>query len=365
MVRATGGLQDTVKEHTPENPGVGFLFGPHTTEAMLEAVGRALGFYADRAQWEAIMRRAMALDFSWERAAGEYEQLYQRAMARRAGEGRALSMGRESRFDVMAHVVEIANSSVDVAERLDNILGEITSYLDARLAVLFMQEQRGTRLASANYWPRSAALPQGLSVPFGQGALGNAARSRAPSVFTFTLPSEDPVLEQFCRNQEKVALFPVMDDNRLYAVLVLVFEKGGDLNDEDVRLLQMVVREMAGSIRNFHLYFEAKKRIAELNVLSDLGRAAVSTIEIDELLKIVAGICAKLLGAKGGLIKVRSINGEEQTMQAVHGLVPPAAPTSGSATWTKRAGPRARDPSPANATRTRPATATSRPCACR
>ena len=231
-------------------------------------------------------------------------------------------MGRESRFDVMAHVVEIANSSVDVAERLDNILGEITSYLDARLAVLFMQEQRGTRLASANYWPRSAALPQGLSVPFGQGALGNAARSRAPSVFTFTLPSEDPVLEQFCRNQEKVALFPVMDDNRLYAVLVLVFEKGGDLNDEDVRLLQMVVREMAGSIRNFHLYFEAKKRIAELNVLSDLGRAAVSTIEIDELLKIVAGICAKLLGAKGGLIKVRSINGEEQTMQAVHGLVP-------------------------------------------
>ena len=87
VVRATGGLQDTVKEHTPENPGVGFLFGPHTTKAMLEAVGRALGFYADRAQWEAIMRRAMALDFSWERAAGEYEQLYQRAMARRAGEG--------------------------------------------------------------------------------------------------------------------------------------------------------------------------------------------------------------------------------------------------------------------------------------
>lgn len=94
-------------------------------------------------------------------------------------------------------------------------------------------------------------------------------------------------------------MFPVMDDNRVYAVLLLVFEPGREMDNEEVLLLQMVSREMAGTIRNHRLYFDAKRRITELNVISELGRAAVSTIDLDQLLDTVAGMVAKLLGAKG------------------------------------------------------------------
>ncbi|CAO0824814.1 hypothetical protein DFAR_940008 [Desulfarculales bacterium] len=72
------------------------------------------------------------------------------------------------------------------------------------------------------------------------------------------------------------------------------------MEDTDTRLLQMVAREVAGTIRNFRLYFEFKKRIAELNVISDLERAAISTIEVGQLLDTVVGICAKLLGPGAG-----------------------------------------------------------------
>ncbi|MEW5912624.1 MAG: GAF domain-containing protein [Thermodesulfobacteriota bacterium] len=231
-------------------------------------------------------------------------------------------MAEDKRFDVLAHVVEITNASVDVNERLDSILGTINSHLGSRAAVLFLQEQVGSRLTQANFWPRQERRDPPLSVAFGEGVVGRTAQERKPNLVTVKLPSGDPILEALGRDQEPVALFPVMDDNRLYAVLLLIFASGRCLAAEEVQLMQMVAREMAGTIRNHRLYFEAKRRIAELNVISELGRAAISTIEVNELLDTAASMCAKLLGARGGMICVSAPGMDPPLMRAHFGRVP-------------------------------------------
>ena len=70
IVRATGGLDDTVDEHT------GFKFTEYTAEALLEAIREALTAWSDRAGWLKRMRRGMAKDFSWDAAAVQYQRLY-------------------------------------------------------------------------------------------------------------------------------------------------------------------------------------------------------------------------------------------------------------------------------------------------
>lgn len=70
IVRATGGLEDTVDEST------GFKFTEYTPEALLEAIRQALMAWSDRAGWLDRMRRGMAKDFSWHAAAVEYQALY-------------------------------------------------------------------------------------------------------------------------------------------------------------------------------------------------------------------------------------------------------------------------------------------------
>ncbi len=232
-------------------------------------------------------------------------------------------MDSEQRFDVLAHVVEITNASVDVNERLDSILGTINNHLGSRLAVLFLQETAKSRLTQANAWPRQERGEAPLEVAFGQGAVGRTARDRDPHLITVSLPSSDPAINALCQPGELAALFPVMDDNRLYAVLLLVFAPGRELDSDEIRLLQMVAREMAGTIRNHRLYFEAKRRIAELNVISELGRAAVSTIELDELLNTTASMVAKLLGARGGMVCINAPTNDPPRLQASFGRVPP------------------------------------------
>ena len=81
VVRATGGLADTITDCTPETlaagTATGFIFGPYTPSAFLEAVRRALALYRGQPDsWRALMQTGMSRDWSWDRSAGEYERLY-------------------------------------------------------------------------------------------------------------------------------------------------------------------------------------------------------------------------------------------------------------------------------------------------
>jgi starch synthase len=85
LVRATGGLADTVQTYDEgTGQGTGFVFKDLTPDALANTVGWALSTYHDRPEHILQMRRrAMEQDFSWERAAAQYEQLYLDAYERR------------------------------------------------------------------------------------------------------------------------------------------------------------------------------------------------------------------------------------------------------------------------------------------
>lgn len=78
LARATGGLQDTILDADQDSAnGSGFLFNPATWAALAETLERALAAYADAARWKSIQARGMGLDFSWEKSALKYAELYQ------------------------------------------------------------------------------------------------------------------------------------------------------------------------------------------------------------------------------------------------------------------------------------------------
>ena len=81
IVRATGGLKDTVEEFDPKTGrGNGFLFGPYEVPALLEAVDRALTLFHQKGEWTTLMKNAMAADFSWDRSALAYLDLYRKLL---------------------------------------------------------------------------------------------------------------------------------------------------------------------------------------------------------------------------------------------------------------------------------------------
>jgi starch synthase len=86
VVRATGGLADTVVDHDAHpGQGTGFTFAEYSAPACWEALMRALRTYGDRSAWRGLQRRGMAADFSWAASARQYVELYRRAIALHGG----------------------------------------------------------------------------------------------------------------------------------------------------------------------------------------------------------------------------------------------------------------------------------------
>ncbi len=76
VVRAVGGLEDTVEDYDGWSRGTGFKFRDYAAQALWLAMRRALELWRDQRAWRALVQRGMAQDFSWDRSARGYEALY-------------------------------------------------------------------------------------------------------------------------------------------------------------------------------------------------------------------------------------------------------------------------------------------------
>jgi len=78
VVRATGGLADTVIDAADAARGNGFVFTEPTAAALLASLQRAAAAFADPQRWPKLQKNGMAADFSWAAPAQSYAALYAR-----------------------------------------------------------------------------------------------------------------------------------------------------------------------------------------------------------------------------------------------------------------------------------------------
>ena len=80
VVHATGGLKDSVVDTTEESlhsgDATGFVFAPASAEALHSALLRALEWFRRPRRWQQLQKNGMLKDFSWQRSATRYLQIY-------------------------------------------------------------------------------------------------------------------------------------------------------------------------------------------------------------------------------------------------------------------------------------------------
>ncbi len=78
IVRQTGGLKDTVEPYNKfEGTGTGFGFLNYNAHEMMQTVREAESLFYDRKrEWNKMIDRAMAVDFSWKMSANKYQEMY-------------------------------------------------------------------------------------------------------------------------------------------------------------------------------------------------------------------------------------------------------------------------------------------------
>ncbi|MDC4203608.1 MAG: glycogen synthase GlgA [Candidatus Manganitrophus sp.] len=87
VVRATGGLDDTITQFNPDTlKGNGFKFKAYTATAFFRQVQNALSLFREKKKWRALIRNGMEGNYAWDASAEKYLNLYRRIHNKKRGE---------------------------------------------------------------------------------------------------------------------------------------------------------------------------------------------------------------------------------------------------------------------------------------
>ena len=231
------------------------------------------------------------------------------------------------RLAFLSQMVEVLTSTVSFGERLSNMVHLLARFLKVDETVYFGLD-KGKDTLSLQISSRGPIAPQ-LRVEYqsGQGVVGRAAKTRQPQVAYREeegVLAENILLDQIQPQFATLAAFPVADDNFLYGVLLLI--------DTNLRVFTPLERQaahltslmLAGTLRQGLVQEEAKKRIAELSVLFEVGKAISATVELDDLLQRVVSTTAKVINARGAALSIIDTQTGETRVSSQYGLVPVA-----------------------------------------
>jgi two-component system, NtrC family, sensor histidine kinase HydH len=219
--------------------------------------------------------------------------------------------------EVLAQVIELANSSVDVDRRLMNVVDTVALAFSAPVCALFLWDPLQSSLTLKYCRPQSPDFPPGWKFSGQEGPLGSCILQKVPVIIpdAAQLSLWDPRIPGHFSGFNFMAFFPIADDIFLYGVLALLGEEPRELGTDEGFLLPVICRQLAGTIRGAQVGLQAKKRIAELSTLHAIGTAISSTLELGELLNRITLSSAKILQADGSILRL--LDEEGRVLKAV------------------------------------------------
>ena len=230
----------------------------------------------------------------------------------------------ESGIQIIKKVIQVANANIDFDERLQGILELLTHQGTIQKGVLLLLAPNKEMLELKSISPRETPRPI-WSIPLSKNPFADCLKNRH-FLFIPRLNRREHknILKiPFFKGYVSLLVWPVEDDNYLYGLLCLLSQEGRPQGAEDQEIFQMVCREMAGVIRNSRIYTEAKKRIAELSVLYQVGKVIGSTLELEDLLKRTVAIIAQVINARGSALIITHGADQAVKIEAEFGVIPP------------------------------------------
>jgi signal transduction histidine kinase/putative methionine-R-sulfoxide reductase with GAF domain len=218
-----------------------------------------------------------------------------------------LAESTDGRFSLLARIVEISNSNIQVENRLKHVCDFLSRETGSDCVCIYRREPRGEELVP---WVSSCieideCATMDFAVRLGEGVCGKAARKRAP-VFYPDVKTSPPAMAvpRELRDFTSILSVPVMDDVYLYGVMNFSTLSPADYTEEDMAFFRAVATEVAGTIRNSRLYRDARKRVSELITLNEIGRVIASSFDVKDTLGYVAKTTLRLLAADGCTIRL-------------------------------------------------------------
>ena len=208
--------------------------------------------------------------------------------------------------DRVRQIADLARS-VSSALELEAVLGRVTAAVAALrpdigcVIRLVDAEAGGYRLAA-----KGGAAAEGFSpfLPFGEGLTHAGAEGRQP-LLVMNIPADPRVAQESAAAAGPLSVYygvPIEAGGEILAVLNVLFPSGGPPTREDRETTDLLAGQAAVAIRNARLFAESETRRQAAELLAEVSRVLVQTLDLDLIADRIAESVCRLFGASSSAI---------------------------------------------------------------
>jgi RND family efflux transporter MFP subunit len=238
-------------------------------------------------------------------------------------------------METSSALFELASVSLACRDQdtlLKTFAARVGTTLGARAVLVWIANETGEELVCRMRWTEPGERLHPMERPVSEGTLAilyqSAATRRLPA--REIAPEDLEHLDEFSRTRVKSALYSSLPGaHKAEGVVEVLNKRVGDFSAEDAHFLEEACQLAGRALTNLGaIELERNGQLAtleRLTALYDLGRTFTSTLELDELLPIVAGKIRDILGAGACNLWLASADGQDLTLAEQIGEDPTVA----------------------------------------
>ncbi len=194
---------------------------------------------------------------------------------------------------LLLEVADVVNTTLDLDTTLKRVAELVRKVIDYDIFAILLLNEKSQELYFRFQVGYPRELAERLRVKVGEGVTGIAAERRE-AILVDDVSKEQGYISAVPNVRSELAV-PLIVKNQLIGVLDLESPEPNHFTEEHKRLLTLIASRMAVGIENARLYTRSTRQARTLVLLNEIARELTSILNLDELLKRIAELLARLI----------------------------------------------------------------------
>lgn len=212
----------------------------------------------------------------------------------------------KTELTILSQISRISNSATDLKDKLQRIVEVIAHGTGREGASVFLIDRSGKTVTLTAAVGLNQETVGKLSFPLGMGIAGWVAEQKVP--LALEDPYSDPrfayVPESGIERFKSLVAAPIMDEDVCLGVIFVLSLTVWQATSSDLTLVTTTANQVSGVIKTARLIQNIQERLSELSTIYEIGMALTSTLDLEQLLSLIAKNSAQSLRAQACAIRL-------------------------------------------------------------
>lgn len=207
---------------------------------------------------------------------------------------------------ILSEIGRISNSSADLSQKLQRIVETVARGMGKDGASIFLMDRSGRNVTLTAATGLSEMAGGTLSFPLGEGIPGWVAEQKVPvALEDLTSDPRFQYIPEYCALKFKsLVAAPILDEDRCLGVICVDSSVVWSAASSDITLVTTAANQISGVIKAARMLQSIQDRLSELATLYEIGMALTSTLDLGQLLSLIAKNSTRFLRAQGSSIRL-------------------------------------------------------------